>query len=81
MFRHVTRFKKILSETPVDELDVNEYPVVILKAHPNTWVEVTLRQLVEPKRSGQVRKKLIDVIMSDLKKFPDKAIFTTNKQM
>ncbi len=49
MVRRVKRFKTILAETPVDELDVNEYPSVILKAHVNTWVEVIVRYLVEPK--------------------------------
>jgi small-conductance mechanosensitive channel len=37
MVRRVKRFKIILSDTPVDELDVNEYPSVILRAHNNTW--------------------------------------------
>ncbi|WP_158860585.1 mechanosensitive ion channel family protein [Lunatibacter salilacus] len=79
MVRRVARFKKILAETPVDALDVNEYPAVILRAHSNTWIEVTLRYLVEPKKSGQVRGKLVEVIMAELKKYPDKAIFPTNK--
>jgi len=79
MVRRVARFKKILAETPVDELDVNEHPAVILRAHNNTFIEVTLRYLVEPKKSGQVRMKLFEAIMVELKKYPDKAIFPTKK--
>lgn len=79
MVRRVTRFKKILAETPVDALEVNEFPAVLLRAHSNIWIEVTLRYLVEPKKSGQVKAKLFDVIMAELKKYPDKAIFPTNK--
>ena len=81
MVRRVKRFKVILTETPVDELDVNEYPSVILKAHNNGWIEVTVRYLVEPKNSGRVRKKLFAAVMDELKKNPEKIIFpNTNKR-
>jgi len=40
MVRRVKRFRKILTDTPVDELEVREYPCVILTAHDNTWIEV-----------------------------------------
>lgn len=33
MVKRVKRYKEILKDTPVDELDVYEYPAVILKAH------------------------------------------------
>lgn len=75
MVRRVKRFKKILADTPVDELDVNEYPSVILRAHYNTWIEVMVRYLVEPKNSGRVKMKLFEATMDELKKYPDKVRF------
>ncbi len=75
MVRRTKRFKKILAETPVDELEVNEYPSVILKAHENSWIEVIVRYLVEPKSSGKVKKELFAAVMDELKKHPDKVIF------
>lgn len=72
MVRRVKRFKKILADTPVDELNVNEYPSVILKAHNNTWIEVIVRYLVEPKNSGRIKRKLFEAIMDELKKHPEK---------
>ena len=75
MVRRVKRFKIILKDTPVDELDVNEYPSVILQAHTNTWIEVIVRYLVEPKNSGSVKKKLFGAVMDELKKDPEKIIF------
>jgi hypothetical protein len=75
MIRRVKRFKVILRDTPVDELDVNEYPSVVLRAHTNTWVEVMVRYLVEPKNSGRVKKKLFELLMEELKKSPDKVKF------
>lgn len=75
MVRRVKRFKKILAETPVDELEVNEYPSVILKAHNNTWIEVSVRYLVEPKSAGKVKKLLFDSLMEELKKHPEQIMF------
>jgi len=75
MVRRVKRFKIILADTPVDELDVTEYPSIILTANANTWVGVIVRYLVEPKNSGRVKKQLFEVVMEELKKYPEKVIF------
>jgi small-conductance mechanosensitive channel len=75
MVKRVKRYKEILKDTPVDELDVYEYPTVILKAHENTWIEVIVRYLVEPKESGRVKKKLFHSVMTELKRYPDKVVF------
>lgn len=75
MIRRVKRFKKILADTPVDEFDVNEFPSVILKAHNNTWIEVVVRYLVEPKDSGRIKNKLFAALMNELKKHPEKVMF------
>ncbi|TXF74814.1 mechanosensitive ion channel family protein [Chryseobacterium sp.] len=75
MIRRVQRFKNILADTPVDELEVKEYPSIILRAHDNAFVEVTVRYLVEPKNSGRVKTKLFGIIMEELGKFPDKVQF------
>ena len=81
MVRRVKRFKIILKDTLVDELDVNEFPSVILKAHENTWIEVIVRYLVEPKNSGRVKNRLFEVVMEELKKNPEKVKFpNTNMQ-
>ncbi len=74
MVRRVKRFKKILADTPVDELDVNEYPSVILQAHNSVWIEVVVRYLVEPKNSGRIKKELFQNLMEELKKNPEKII-------
>ncbi|WP_373494283.1 mechanosensitive ion channel family protein [Aquiflexum sp.] len=78
MVRRVKRFKKILADTPVDELDVNEFPSVILKAHTNTWIEVVVRYLVDPKNSGRVKQDLFQTVMNELKKNPEKVWFPNN---
>lgn len=75
MERRVKRYKKILTDFLVEEIEVRERPSVFLRAHENTWIEVTVRFLVEPKNSGRVKTKLFQDIMEDLKKYPDSVSF------
>ncbi|QED36667.1 mechanosensitive ion channel family protein [Antarcticibacterium arcticum] len=72
MMRRVKRFKKILAGTLIDELEVKEKPTIILRAHTNGWIEVTLRYLSEPKNSGRIKTRLFQKIMEELLKHPDK---------
>lgn len=74
MTRRVKRFKKILADTPIDQLEVREKPSIILRAHSNTWVEVVVRYLVEPKVSGQVKNKIFKNLMEELSKYPGKVM-------
>lgn len=75
MLRRVKRFKKILVETPIDQLEVREHPSIILRANENMWVEVVARYLVEPKKSGQVKNNIFKSVMDELRKHPDKVTF------
>lgn len=75
MVRRVKRYKKILGETPIDDLDVREVPSVILRAHDNTWIEVVVRYLVEPKLSGQVKRRIFENLIEELNKYPEKVMF------
>ena len=71
----VKRFKELLEQTPVDELDVKEYPFVVFRTNPNTWIEVSVTYLVHPKQASATRSQLIKSIVSELLKEPDKAMF------
>lgn len=75
MTRRVKRYKKILADTLVEQLEVRERPSVILKAHENSWIEITVRYLVNPKTSGKVKTRLFGNILKELKEHPDKVRF------
>ncbi len=75
MIRRVKRFKKILEDTPISQLEVREYPSIILRANENTWVEVVVRYLVEPKLSGQLKNRIFKNLMDEFRNHPDKEIF------
>ncbi|MGB8705286.1 MAG: mechanosensitive ion channel family protein [Gillisia sp.] len=79
MTRRVKRYKKILADTVVEQVEVRERPSVILRANANTWIEVTLRYLVDPKSSGKVKTTLFKEIMKKLKEHPDKVRFPNQK--
>jgi small-conductance mechanosensitive channel len=67
--------RKLIKQTPVDELEVKEYPFVHFRTNANTWIEVLLIYLVEPKSSGALRSRLIKRILKELLTQPDKALF------
>ncbi|HYG16319.1 MAG TPA: mechanosensitive ion channel domain-containing protein [Bacteroidia bacterium] len=72
---HIKRFKDLLVQTPVDDLEIKEYPFVSLRINTNTWVEVLVTYLVEPKKAAGVRTRLIKNAISELLKQPDKVMF------
>lgn len=75
MEANIREFKTLVSETPVDELEIKEYPFVAFRINQNTWVEVTLTYLVEPKKAAVTRTKLIEAVIGELLKTPDKVMF------
>lgn len=75
MLRRVTRYRKILEETAIDELEVKEIPSVTFKGHENTWIEVVVQFIVEPKQSGSVKRRIFEKIISALMQSPDLVMF------
>ena len=71
----IKRFKKLLAQTPIDELEVKEYPYINFRINTNTWVEVMVTYLVHPKHAGVIRNRLIKNITSALLKEPDRVMF------
>jgi len=75
MLARVRTFRSLLSETPVDQLEVREYPAVLFRVSNNTWLEAIVRYLVEPKRAGRVKTKLINKMLAALNAEPEKVLF------
>lgn len=75
MQERVAQFRELLCETPVDQLTVNDAPSVMMRAHENTWIEVIVRYLVEPRESGRVRNRLFSQVMRSLRQEPDRVLF------
>ena len=75
MEKHVQELRDLIKETPVDEIEIKEYPFVNFRINANTWVEALLIYLVDPKKSSAVRTNLIKKVLEALLKEPDKVMF------
>lgn len=75
MLERVRRYREVLAKTPVNELTVQEHPAVLFRISDNTWVEVILRYLVDPKRAGRVKTELIRKLLARLNAAPDRVMF------
>jgi small-conductance mechanosensitive channel len=75
MLKNIKTFKELVEQTPVDELNIKEYPYVTFRINVNTWVEVTVTYLVDPKKAAGIRSRLVQSILNEFNKVPDKIMF------
>ena len=75
MESRVRTYRELLAKTPVDHLEVREHPAVLFRVSDNTWLEVILRYLVDPKHSGRVKTQLIEELLRRLKAEPERVMF------
>src|SRR2546425_209541 len=75
MMKQVRIFREILAQTPVNQLEVREYPAVLFRVNPNTWLDVIVRYLVHPKEAGRVRTRMIKKLLAELNKAPERVMF------
>src|SRR5688500_1023133 len=75
MMKHVRVFRELLAQTPVNQLEVQERPVVMFRVAENSWLEVIVRYLVPPKEAGRVKNRLIKKLLARLNAEPDRVKF------
>jgi small-conductance mechanosensitive channel len=75
MIERVKTFREVLARTPVDELQVNERPSVLFRVNANTWIDATVRYVVEPRRAGSMKTRLIEKMLARLNAEPDRVKF------
>jgi small-conductance mechanosensitive channel len=75
MMKQVEVFREILAQTPVNQLEVQERPVVLFRVSDNTWVEAIVRYLVHPKEAGRVKSRMILELLEKLNAAPDRVLF------
>lgn len=71
----VNVYRELLKQTPVDELEIKERPVVHFRASENTWLEAIVRYLVHPKESGRVKTRLTKKLLDKLNAEPERVLF------
>ena len=75
MMKQVRVFRELLAQTPVDQLEVREYPAVLFRVNANTWLDAIVRYLVHPKEAGRVKTRLIKKLLTELNAAPDRVQF------
>lgn len=75
MMKQVRVFRELLAQTPVNQLEVQERPVVMFRVAENSWLEVIVRYLVHPKEAGRVKSRLIKNLLTRLNQEPDRVMF------
>jgi small-conductance mechanosensitive channel len=75
MADRVKDLKQLIEKTPIDELEIKEYPFVCFRVSNNTWVEAMVTYLVHPKKSATIRSNIIKKAITALLAQPDKVLF------
>jgi len=75
MLSLVRVYRELLTQTPVDELQIQERPVVHFRPSDNTWLEAIVRYLVHPKESGRVKTLIITKLLEKLNAEPQRVLF------
>jgi small-conductance mechanosensitive channel len=75
MMSLVRVYRELLVQTPVDELEIQERPVVHFRASENTWLEAIVRYLVHPKESGRVKTRIIKKLLDRMNAEPERVLF------
>jgi small-conductance mechanosensitive channel len=73
--KRIRDLKDLIEQTPVDELDIREYPYISFRTHSNTWVEAIVTYLVEPKQAANIRTRIVKHAIAELLKSPDRVMF------
>ena len=75
MMKHVRVFRELLAQTPVNQLEVQERPVVMFRVAENSWLEAIVRYLVPPKEAGRVKNRMMKKLLTKLNSEPDRVKF------
>jgi small-conductance mechanosensitive channel len=75
MMGRIRVYRELLAQTPVNELEVREYPSVVFRVNQNTWIDATVRYLVQPREAGRVKTRLIKKMLERLNAEPQRVKF------
>lgn len=75
MRERVRTYREILAQTPVNELEVREHPAMVFRVNRNTWIDATVRYLVQPREAGRVKTRLIKKMLERLNAEPERVCF------
>lgn len=75
MLERVGAYRRLLAQTPVDELTVNERPAVVFRVSDNTWLEAIVRYVVDPRQAGRIKTRLLQRLLEKMNAEPERVLF------
>jgi small-conductance mechanosensitive channel len=75
MPERIRLYRDLLQQTPVDELQIHDHPVVHFRVSENTWLEAIVRYLVHPKESGRIKTRLTRKLLEKLNAESERVLF------
>lgn len=75
MTERITKLREMVKDSPIDEIEIKEYPYVSFRIDENTWVQVTVTYLVPPRKAATIRTEIIRKILAEFNKAKDKVLF------
>lgn len=75
MKERISDLKNYMAKTPISEIDIKQYPFVTFRINANTWVEVMVTYLVDPKKAAETRSRIIKKVIAALLLEPDRVLF------
>ena len=75
MVARVEVFRKLLARTPVDQLQVRRHPAVIFRPGEHRWIEAIVRYVVLPHEAGNMKNRLVKLLLTRLNAQPDRSRF------
>lgn len=75
MADRITELREMVKDSPIDEMEIKQYPYVSFRINDNTWVEVTVTYLVPPRKAATIRTEIIRNILAEFNKAHDKVLF------
>lgn len=70
-------YHELLKETAVDEERIDEKPIVSLRIQENVWLEVSIRYLTDPHGAGALKSILLEKILREFLKHPEKVMLAS----
>lgn len=72
---NVQELRDLISGSPVEGLPMKEYPTINLRISSNTWVEVVVTYVTDPKKADAARTRIIAKALKQLNLEPDRVLF------
>jgi small-conductance mechanosensitive channel len=73
----VALYRELLRGLQINEKDIQAGPVVTFRASENSWLEASVRYLVMPPNASEVRSRILQRIVEELNKAPERAMLPT----